>query len=173
MRYMTFILLAVSIALTAPVRSQQKSIDFSGKWKLNKELSDFGVDRDGKKRRPRDSQMKIEQDEKNLKVTIIRENREGKEQKTKLKYSLEGKKSKNKTDFGKQESTLKWLEKGQILKISSISHIKRGDIEFEMESVQLFSIVEGRLVIESVRYTPRGDMETLEVYQKDVDEQEE
>lgn len=166
MRYMTLILLAVSIALTAPVRSQQKRTDFSGKWRINKELSNFGLDREGKKRKPRSSQMKVEQDEKNLKVTVIRKNREGKEQKTKMKYSLEGKKSKNKTDFGKQESTVKWEESGQILKITSAMHVKRGDMEFDMESVQTWSMIDGQLVIESVRYTPRGDMETRAVYDR-------
>lgn len=166
MRYMTFILLAVSIALTAPVRSQQKNFDFSGKWKLNKELSEFGPGRDGKKRKPRSTRLNVEQDEKNLKVAVIRKNRDGKEQKMKMKYSLEGKKSKNKTDFGKQESTVKWVEGGQSLVITSAMHVKRGDMEFDMESVQTWSIVEGQLVIVSVRYTPRGEMETKAVYDK-------
>lgn len=166
MRYMTFILLAVSIVLASPVRSQQKRTDFSGKWKLNKELSDFGMDREGKKRKPRSSHMKVEQDDKNLKVTVVRKNRDGKEEKTKMEYSLEGKKSKNKTDFGKQESTVKWLEQGLSMKITSAMHVRRGDQEFDMESVQTWSVIEGQLIIESVRFTPRGEMETRAVYDR-------
>jgi hypothetical protein len=159
---MVFAMLTGSVT----VRSQQKSIDFSGKWELNKEMSDFGIGRDGKERKPRSSQMIVKQGEKDLEVTIVRKNREGKEQKDRLKYSLEGKKSKNKTDFGKQESTVKWLEGGQSLEINSISHVKRGDMEMDMEATQTWSLVEGRLIIETVRHTPRGDMETKAVYDR-------
>jgi hypothetical protein len=166
MRYKIILLLAASIFLTVTVRSQQKSIDFSGKWELNKEMSDLGIGRDGKQRKPRSSQMIVEQGEKELEVTIVRMNREGKEQKDRLKYSLEGKKSKNKTDFGKQESTVKWLEGGQSLEISSLSHVKRGDMEMDLEATQTWLMVEGRLVIETVRHTPRGDMETRAVYDR-------
>jgi Tol biopolymer transport system component len=168
MRHFLIIVLAVSILLPVTVRSQQKTTDFSGKWQINKEMSDFGTGRDGKKRNPRSSTMEIEQDVKDLKVTMIRTDREGKEQKTKLKYSLEGKKTENKTDFGKQESVVKWLEDGQALEITSSMHGKRGDMEFDMESVQTWSLVEGRLVIESVRSTPRGDMKTKAVYDRET-----
>jgi hypothetical protein len=155
---MTLLLVSVT------VRSEQKIPDFSGKWTLNREQSDFGHRQDGKKRTPRSSTMIIEQDEKNLKVTMIRTDRDGKEDKRKFKYSLEGKKTKNKTESGKQESTTRWIENGQSLEINSTMDVKRGDMEFTMETVQIFSIVEGRLVIESVRYTPRGEMETLAIY---------
>ena len=164
MRYKVTLLVLTLLLMTVTVRSQQKRPDFSGKWQLNREQSDFGIGRDGKKRNPRSSNMIIEQDEKNLKVTMIRTDRDGKEDKRKFKYSLEGKKTKNKTESGKQESTTRWIENGQSLEISSTMDVKRGDMEFTMETVQIFSIVEGRLVIESVRYTPRGDMETRAVY---------
>ncbi len=172
---MRYIGLCIAVALilgSVTVRSQQKSIDFSGKWKLNKEMSDFGPGRDGKKRKPRSSQLIVKQDEKNLKVTIVRKNKDGKEKKDKMKYSLEGKKSKNKTDFGKRESTVKWLDGGQGLEILSTMHVKRGDMEFDMESTATWTIVDGRLVIESTNYTPRGEMLTLAVYDRMSDPDE-
>jgi len=168
MRHLLIILLVVSILLPSTVRSGQKSIDFSGKWRINREMSDFGTGRDGKKRNPRSSTMEIEQSLKELKVTMIRTGRDGKEQKTKLKYSLEGNRTENKTDFGKQESTAKWLEDGQALEISSSMHTKRGDMEFDVESVQKWTLAEGRLVIESIRSTPRGEMKTKAVYDREI-----
>ena len=172
MRYSVTLLIMTLLLVSVTVRSQQKSADFSGKWQLNKEMSDLGPGRDGKKRKPRSSRLIVEQDEKNLKVTIVRKNKDGKEKKDKMKYSLEGKKSKNKTDFGKRESTVKWLEGGQVLEILSSMHVKRGDMEFDMESTATWAMVEGRLVIESIRYTPRGEMLTLAVYDRASDQDE-
>ncbi len=171
MRYIGLLMVFALLTGSVTVRSQQKRSDFSGKWQLNREMSDFGLGRDGKKRNPRSSQLNVEQDEKNLKVTMIRTDRDGKENKRKFKYSLEGKKTKNKTESGKQESTTRWLEDGKMLEISSIMHMKRGDMEFDMESVQIWSLVDSQLVIESVRYTPRGDMETIAVYDRNVAEE--
>ena len=105
-----------------------------------------------------------------LQVLVVMKDREGKERKTKMKYSLEGKKSKNKTNFGDQESTQKWFEQGQVLEISSLMHMKRGEMEFDVESVQTWKMEEGRLVIMTVRYTPMGEMETLAVYDRAGDE---
>jgi len=172
MRYISLCIAIALIAGTVTVRSQQKSIDYSGKYQLNKEMSDFGTGRDGKKRKPRSSQLIVKQDEKNLKVTFVRKNRDGKEKKEKMKYSLEGKKSKNKTDFGKRESTVKWLEGGKGLEINSTMHVKRGDMEFDMESVATWMIVDGQLVIETLRNTPRGEMMTVAVYDKVTDPDE-
>ncbi len=164
MRYKITLLVLTLLLMTVTVRSEQKLPDFSGKWLLNREQSDFGTGRDGKKRNPRSSIMIIEQDDKKFTVTMIRTDRDGKENKKKFKYSLEGKKTKNKTESGKQESTTRWIEDGQSLEINSTMDVKRGDMEFTMETVQIFSIAEDRLVIDSVRYTPRGDMETRAVY---------
>jgi len=164
MRYMGLLMVFALLAGSLTVRSEQKLPDFSGKWTLNREQSDFGVGRDGKKRNPRSSSMIIEQDEKKLTVTMIRTDRDGKENKKKFKYSLEGKKTKNKTESGKQESTTRWIENGQSLEITSTMDVKRGDMEFTMESVQTWSLTDSLLVIDSVRYTPRGDVETRAVY---------
>jgi hypothetical protein len=169
MRYKSALLLIVSIALTLPVRSQHSHPDFSGKWVVNMTRSDFGKTPDGRDRHPRVSKMEIKQDEKDLEVIFRFTDREGKERKTEYKYSLDGKKTKNEMVFGKQESTARWINKGQILQIDSKSHIKRGDMEFDMESVQYFSLVDGRLFIESVRNTPRGEMEQKAVYDRETD----
>jgi len=164
MRHKVTLLVLTVLLMTVTVRSEQKLPDFSGKWTLNREQSDFGTGRDGKKRNPRSSSMIIEQDEKKLTVTMIRTDRDGKENKKKFKYSLEGKVTKNKMESGKQESITKWIENGQILEISSTMDVKRGDMEFTMESVQTWSLTDSLLVIDSVRYTPRGDVETRAVY---------
>jgi hypothetical protein len=156
----------ISILLTVTVRSQQKTTDFSGRWKLNREMSDFGTGPDGGKRSPRSHTMLIEQDEKNLKVEFVHSGRDGNEKKTRFKYSLEGKTTKNKLDIGRQKSTARWIDNDQILEIDSEVDVKRGDMEFTMETVQFFSIVDDRLVIESVRYTPRGDMKMLAIYDR-------
>ena len=169
MRYIGLLMVFALLAGSVTVRSEQKRSDFSGKWQLNREQSDFGERPDGRKRTPRSSSMIVEQDEKKLTVTMIRTDRDGKEKKRKFKYSLEGKKTKNKTDSGKQESTAKWLEKEQILEITSTMDVKRGDMEFTMESVQTWSISEDQLVIDSVRYTPRGEMSTKAVYDRQTD----
>ena len=169
MRYIGLLMVFALLAGSVTVRSEQKRSDFSGKWQINKEQSDFGERPDGKKRTPRSSSMIIEQDEKKLTVTMIRTDRDGKEKKRKFKYSLEGKKTKNKTDSGKQESMTKWLDNGQILEITSTMDVKRGDMEFTMESVQTWLLIDGSLVIESVRYTPRGDMKTRAVYDRATD----
>ncbi len=169
MRYTGLLILFALLLGTVTVGSQEQRTDFSGEWALNKEKSDFGQRPDGKKRTPRSSSMIIEQDDKKLTVTMIRTDRDGKEDKRKFKYSLEGKMTKNKTESGKQESTAKWIENGQILEIVSTMDVKRGDMEFTMESVHTWSISEGQLVIGSVRYTPRGDMESKAVYDRKID----
>lgn len=166
----TAIVLMVTTALAVTVRSAQKHPDFSGRWKINAELSDFGAGRDGKPRAPRQSTVEIKQDGKSIEVVIVSSGRDGKERKNEFRYSLEGKKSKNKTGWGKQESEASWIEDGQVLEISSVTHMKRRDMEFDIESHQLFSLVDGRLVIDTVRYTQRGDFETKAVYDRIVDE---
>ena len=41
MRYFVTVLIAISMLLAVTVRSEQKRVDFSGKWKLNDEMSDL------------------------------------------------------------------------------------------------------------------------------------
>ena len=89
-----------------------------------------------------------------------------------FKYSLEGKRTKSKMEWGKAESTCTWIDKGRILQVDSVTHVKRGDMEFDMESVQYFSIEDGRLVVESIRTTPRGEMEMKAVYDRVTEDEE-
>lgn len=141
--------------------------DFSGEWILNPGKSGFEQEGEGRRRQGSAARMTVRQDEKELVVIRVRTGRDGEEREITMKYSLEGKKTKNKTEFGTSESTARWLDEGGVLELVSYSEGERRGMKFSMETVQTWSLDGGVLTIETVRSTPRGEMRSTAVYERE------
>lgn len=171
MRCVTVFMLALLLtgAVETAAREEEQrpgKPDFSGEWVLNPEKSGVEEDGRGRRRQAQPPLMSVEQSDKKLVVTRVRKNREGKEVKTALTYSLEGKKTKNKTEMGRLESTAGWLEGGRVLELVSLSEVEREGMKFTVETVQTWSLADEILTIETVRHTPRGEMRSTAVYER-------
>jgi len=171
MRYVLVLVLAILITgvagtLAQEDKKEQSTTDFTGEWVMNLDKSGFEQDGEGRRRQGSPVTMSVKQDEKELAVTRVRTGRGGKEVKTMLTYSLKGKKTKNKTEFGTMESTAKWLDDGTSLELYSSTVVKREGMRFTVENIQTWSIVDDVLTIETVRNTPRGEMKSTAVYER-------
>lgn len=159
---------------------QKGAVDFSGEWTFNTEQSDMGgergMDRGGERSGEREgrrggmgmgpSKMVVERSDNTLSVETFRTNRDGEEFSMKVTYSLDGKKSKNKLNFGTQVSEAKWSDDGKTLTIESTMTMSRGEQDFTMESTEKWSLENGVLTIEAIRYTPMGERKSKAVYDK-------
>jgi hypothetical protein len=156
------------------------AVNFSGEWAFNAEKSDLGFPRDrergANRDRPREgrrggmgltgSRMIIEQNDNDLVVEMVRPNPDGEEFSIKSAYTLDGKKSKNNSNFGSRVSTARWSKDGKTLTIKSTMTIFREDREFNMESTEQWSLDDNTLTIETTRSTPMGEMKSKAVYDK-------
>jgi hypothetical protein len=170
MKYTMALVLALLMAWSAGAAAQQTKTmtmtDFSGEWVMNVEKSGFEQDREGHRRLNNPITMTVTQDDKELVVVRMRKGRDGEDVKTILTYSLKGKKTKNKTDFGTMESTVKWIEEGTKLELVSSTEVKREGMKFNVENLQTWSLDGDVLTIDTVRNTPRGEIKSTAVYER-------
>ena len=167
MRVIAYLTIIVLLLTTIVVSAQQTNINFSGEWALNRDKSDFGSGRAGRRGRGmRSSKMVVEQKDDKLVVERFRINRDGEEVSTKYTYSLNGKRSKNEGNFGTTISVAKWSKDGKKLIIESSISFSRGNMEFTMESTAKWSLDKDILTIKSTRTTPRGERNSTAVYNR-------
>jgi len=169
----TLVLLLIS---ACGEKVQKGAVDFSGEWTLNAEKSDLGGPRGGDRPGDREgrgggmgmgaAKMTVAQSENELIVETVRQNRDGEEFSMKSTYSLDGKKSKNDSNFGTRVSTAKWSNDGKALTIESTMTMFREDREFTMESTEKWSLDDGALIIETTRSTPMGERTSKAVYDR-------
>lgn len=165
MRKIALFTMIVLLLSTVFVFAQETKTDFSGEWALNADKSENG----GGGRRGGGmsaSKMIVEQKSDKLIVESFRKNRNGDDVSTKNTYTLDGKKCKNKGNFGMSESVIKWENGGKMLTIESTMHFSRGDRDFTMESTEKWSLDKDVLTIETTRSTPRGERTSKAVYDK-------
>jgi len=176
MRFITVFTLALLLISGCGETVQKVAINFSGEWTLNAEKSEMGDMRGGERSKEREgrrggmgmgaSKMIVEQKENELLVETLRQNPDGEEFSIKSTYTLDGKKSKNDSNFGTRVSTAKWSKDGKTLTISSTMTMFRDDREFTMESTEKWSLDSDTLTIESTRSTPMGERTSRAVYDK-------
>jgi len=156
-----FSLLVMFFSFTANAAAQKAN--FSGTWTLNADKSITGSGRGGM--RSGSSKMIVKLKKNKMTVETFRKNRDGKESSSIKKYTLDGKKCKNKSRRGKSVSTVNWKDDGTSLTIFTETFMSFGNREFTMESEAVWTLEEGFLKIKSVRTTPRGEMESTLVYE--------
>lgn len=181
MRFISVIIIVLLLISACSETVQKGAINFSGDWTLNADKSDLGgppgrersADRGDRQREGRRggmrmgaSKMIVEQKENELLVETFLQNREGEEFSIKSTYTLDGKKSKNDSNFGTRISTAKWSKDGKTLTIESTMTVFREDREFTMESTEKWSLAQDNLIIETTRSTPMGEMTSKAVYDK-------
>ncbi len=170
MRY--FALLTIIFVLFGAVvlGAQDSDTNFAGEWVLDAEKSDQGGGGGGRGGRGRgmgaSSKMNVEQKDDTLSVETFRQNREGDEIVIVNVYTLDGKKSKNDSNFGTTESEAKWSKDGKILTISSVMNISRGERDFTIETTAKWSLDKDVLTIETTRSSMRGESTSKAVYNK-------
>jgi len=159
----TVIILLIGVVA---ISAGESKMDFSGTWVLNADKSDLGGGRGGSRGFRGNSKMVVEQKDNKLIVETFRKNRDGEEVSNKNTYTLDGKESKNDSNFGTQVSTANWAKDGKSLTIKSSRTFSRGDREITMDSTEKWSLDKDTLVIESTRSTPRGERKSKAVYEK-------
>ena len=176
MRHLLIVTLVLLLISACGEKAQQGAVDFSGEWALNAEKSDMGAPRGGDRPGEREgrrggmgmgaAKMTVAQTENELLVETMRQNRDGEEFLMKSTYTLDGKKSKNDSNFGDRVSTARWSKDGKTLTIASTMTMFREDREFTMESIEKWSLEEGALIIETTRSTPMGERTSKAVYDR-------
>jgi len=176
MRFITLFTIVFLLVSACDETVQKGAINFAGEWVFNVEKSDLGGPRGGEsfgKREGRKgglrmgpSKMIVDQKENELFVETLLHNPEGEEFSIKSTYTLDGKKSKNDSNFGTRVSVAKWSKDGKTLKIESTMTMFREDREFTMESTEKWSLDEDTLIIETTRSTPMGEITSKAVYNK-------
>ncbi len=188
MRYQVFFVSVILILSAFALSAQSSKVDFSGKWVFNADQSEMGGPPGGApggqppsggtpsggppaggRRGLSASKMVIAQEENKLTVEAFRQDFEGNEISTVSAYTLDGKESKNVSDFGTTTSVANWSEDGKTISIKSSMTMSRGDQTFTMESTEKYSLDKNMLVIETTRSTPMGDMTSKAVYDKEVE----
>ncbi|MBN2028940.1 hypothetical protein JW824_01740 [bacterium] len=180
MRYLPF-LIGVVFILGACIVSAQDKADFSGKWVLNADESDMGgppgggappgggeggPPAGGRGGMMGASRLIIAQEENKLTVETVRQGFDGSEMSTVSAYTLDGKSGTNTSDFGSTTYVASWSDDGQMLTIKSSMTMSRGDQSFTMDTTEKYSLADGKLVVETTRSTPMGDMTSKAVYDK-------
>jgi dipeptidyl aminopeptidase/acylaminoacyl peptidase len=166
MRYLSLFICVVLLLSASVANAQENPVVFSGKWVLNAEKSELGGGPGGRRGRMAASRMVVEQKDNKLVVEAFRQNRDGEEVSTVSTYTLDGKESKNETNFGTTVSVAKWSKDGKTLTIESTMTMSRGDREFTIESTAVWSLEKDTLMIETTRSTPRGERTSKAVYDK-------
>ena len=168
MRY--FALLTIIFVLLGAVAlgAQDDKPNFAGAWVLDADKSEQGGGGRGGRGRGTgaSSKMNVGQKDDTLSVETFRQNREGDEIAIVNVYTLDGKKSKNDSNFGTTESEAKWSKDGKILTISSVTNISRGERDFTIETTAKWSLDKDVLTIETTRSSMRGESTSKTVYNK-------
>jgi len=147
------------------------AVNFSGEWSLNKDKSKLGESREGRGggrggRAP--LKLTITQKGNDLTVKRLSQDRSGEEFTFEEKFTLDGKECENTFRERPRISVAKWSDDGKSLTITATMIFDRGGQEFEMVSIEVWSLIEvGKVLsIESSMNTPRGERKTTRVYDK-------
>ncbi len=183
MKRLTLLLLLLSVAVWA------QTTDFSGTWKMNESKSNFGQSGPGGPGGPggqpapggqgtpggpggrsrfgfMGGQMTIKQTDAKLVIERTMKNREGEDVTTTETFTLDGKECVNESRMGEKTTVCKWSKDGKQLTMESLQVMNRNGESMEMKSVEVFSLEDGSLVIDSTRETPRGERKTKMAYDK-------
>ena len=171
MRFVALFTIVVLLLSACLVSAQEGKVNFAGEWALNADKSEFGGGggrggRGGGRRGMGATKMVVEQEDNKLVVEDFHQNRDGDEVSTVSTYTLDGKESKNETNFGESVSVAKWSKDGKTITIESTRNISRGDREMTIETTAIWSLDKDTLTVETTRSTPRGEMTSKAVYDK-------
>jgi len=166
MRLISLFIIFVLLASTGLVIAQDGKVNFAGEWTFDKDKSELPSGRSGRRGRMAATKMVVKQEQNKLIVESFRTNRDGEETSSTATYTLDGEECKNETMNRISISTAEWSDDGKSLEIFSEMNFSRNGREFTMESETTWSLKDGNLILESMRSTPRGDMESKMVYKK-------
>jgi hypothetical protein len=140
-------------------------VNFSGDWALNEDKSELG---EGRRGFFAATKMTATQGENNLTLERTSTRRSGDEVTTKSVYTLDGKECENSTDNSASKSTANWSDDGNSLNISSIIVFEWNENSMEVNTVEIWSLIEGGKAL-SLDYTTkssRGERKATYVYDK-------
>lgn len=160
-----FVVMLCLVALGA--WAQEGAVSFSGTWILNAEKSDQpGGGGRGGRGMMQPSKLVITQDAEKLVVETTRQGRGGSPVSETATYTLDGQECENGPEGRTAVSVVEWAEGHQSLTLFTERNFSRNGQTFTMESQAVWKLEEGRLVITTTMTTPRGDMTTKTVYDK-------
>lgn len=111
-------------------------------------------------------QFTLKQSGNKLVIERNRRNFAGEETTTEESYTLDGKECENESRMGVKTSVCTWSPDGKSLTMESTTTVDRDGQSMEMNSVDIYSLESGSLVIESTMETPMGERKTKMVYEK-------
>jgi hypothetical protein len=187
MKKTALLLLLLCVAVWA------QTTDFSGTWKMNENKSSFGQGGPGGPGGPGGQpapggqppapggqgtsggrsrggfmvgQLTITQADGKLVMERKSKNREGEDVTTTETFTLDGKECVNESRMGEKTTICKWSEDGKKLTMESLQVMNREGESVEMKSMEVYSLEDGVLIIESTRETPRGERKMKVAYDK-------
>lgn len=167
MRKLSLILLAFVFLFSMILIAEEGKVNFSGTWSFNKDKSETGSE--GRGPRMAATKLVVKQEKDKIVIERTGQGRDGETFTQKEELTLDGKENKVE-GFGGRERTVtaKWTDEGKTLTISSLMIFERDGEEFEMKSIEVWSLgEEGKdLVINSTRNSPRGERKGKLVYTK-------
>lgn len=157
------ILFFALLLLATNLRADEGKVNFSGEWVFNEAKSELG---EGRWRQP--VSMTIKQEGNDLKITRTALGRNGDEVTDSESLTLDGKEHKSEIRNSSRTSTANWSKAGDTLTISSKIIFSRNGNEFEMTTVESWSLQDDGqvLTIAQTSQTPRGERKRTMVYTK-------
>ncbi len=139
------------------------AVDFSGTWVLNNDKSEFGEGRGG---RMAAKKLVVEQNDNALKIESTREGRNGEDRTRTEELTLDGKETKDSTNWGESVSTAKIAD--DVLTINTKRTFERNGQSNEMTTEQTWSLQEDgkQLLVHSKSNSPWGENDVKLVYDK-------
>lgn len=168
--FVTILMLTAFLVFTVNANSQGSKVNFSGKWALNAEKSNFGQAPQGGGQRPGGfggGDFVATQEANLLTVERTRTGQDGQQITTTSKYTLDGKVSVNTTGRGESKSTATWAADGKSLTIVTTRTFERDGQTTEMKTTEVWTLTNpNTLTITSTMTTPNGERTTTAVYDK-------
>lgn len=167
--YVHLLMFTAFMLVSATAHSQGAKVDFSGKWALNAEKSNFGQAPQGGGQRPGGfgGDFVARQEPNLLTVERTRTGQDGQQITTTSKYTLDGNVSVNSTGRGESKSTANWSADGKSLTIVTTRVFERDGQSTEIKTTEVWTLTNPALLtITSTMATPNGARTTTAVYDK-------
>jgi hypothetical protein len=158
-----FLVVLALLSLAASLPADEGKVNFSGEWTFNEGKSELG---EGRWRQP--ISMTVKHTGNDISIARTAQGRDGAPVADSESLTLDGKEHKSETRNSPRTSTAKWSESGETVTISSKVILNRDGNEFEITTVEVWSLQDGGAVlsIAQTSQTPRGERKRTLVYSK-------
>ena len=163
MRMAAYTVMVIFFILPVKSNAQGAKANFSGSWTLNESKSNLGEGRGFRSA----SQITVTQAGNNLTADRVRTNRDGENQTTTEKYTLDGKESVNTSGNRPSKALVTWSADGKALNFAITRSFERNGQTTEIKSTEVWTLSDPKtLSVVSTSSFQGNERKTTSVYDK-------